>query len=84
MYICCLEWEKQRISLSVSFNYMLVIQLTNRVTLAIPQLVNTKAIENTYTKYIRCMQLPNLCNTTLTAAISYLYHKYSIVNNLYK
>ena len=81
MYICCLEWEKQRISLSVSFNYMLVIQLTNRVTLAIPQLV---AIENNYTKYIRCMQLLNLRNTTLTAAVSYLYHKYSIVKNLYK
>ena len=43
--MCCLEWEKQRFSLSVSFNYMLVIQLTNRVTLAIPQ-VNTKVIEN--------------------------------------
>ena len=43
----------QRLSLSVNFNYMLVIQLTNRVTLAIPQ-VNTKGIENIQSTFGVC------------------------------
>ena len=51
--MCCLEGEKQIFSLSISFNYMLVIQLTNRVTLAIPQ-VNTKAIENMQSTFGVC------------------------------